>query len=91
MTFKYPAIFRKQEDGTYKGFFPDLEQCYAVGETLEDAVNDAIAECRAWIQTELEDSFDLPEVSDIEDLELQEGDEVRTIGVIIRLYEGWDE
>ena len=27
MKFIYPAVFRKTEEGKYKGFFPDLECC----------------------------------------------------------------
>ena len=33
MKFIYPAVFRKTENGTYHGFFPDLECCYADGDT----------------------------------------------------------
>ena len=27
MKFIYPAVFRKTDRGTYKGFFPDLAEC----------------------------------------------------------------
>ena len=35
MKFIYPAVFRKTDRGTYKGFFPDLAECYGEGETLD--------------------------------------------------------
>ena len=35
MKFIYPAVFRKTDKGTYKGFFPDLEDCFGEGETLD--------------------------------------------------------
>ena len=35
MKFIYPAVFRKNEEGKYKAFFPDLECCEAEGDTLE--------------------------------------------------------
>ena len=38
MKFIYPAVFRRSESGGYNAFFPDLECCYAVGDTLEEAV-----------------------------------------------------
>ena len=41
MKFIYPAVFRKTETGTYQGFFPDLECCYAEGDTLDEAVEKA--------------------------------------------------
>ena len=77
MKFIYPAVFRKTDRGTYKGFFPDLAECYGEGETLDEAIE--------------EDDCQLPPVSDEDDLELEDGDIVRNISVNIRFYEGWDE
>lgn len=91
MTFRYPAVFQKKEDGSYTAYFPDLAMCTAKGSTLDDCINDAIAECRDWIQTELLETLDMPPVSDYDDIALRENEHVRTIAVIVRLYEGWDE
>ena len=51
MKFIYPAVFRKAEDGTYEGHFPDLECCYAKGDTLEDAVDNANEAAYDWKRT----------------------------------------
>lgn len=92
MKFVYPAVFRKTKDGTFKGFFPDLEGCTGTGETLDDAIESANAAAFDWISLELsEDEPDMPSISDAEDIDLEEGDIVRNISVNIRLYEGWDE
>ena len=91
MQFIYPAVFCQKEDGTYRGYFPDLEQCYAYGDTLDEVLNSAIEEARAWIQVELEDTFELPAVTHPEDLVLKEGEFIRNIAVTIRLTDGWDE
>ena len=92
MKFIYPAVFRKTENGTYHGFFPDLECCYADGDTLDDAIDNANEAAYNWISLELsEDDCNLPSVSDKEDMELQEGDIVRNISVNIRFYEGWGD
>ena len=91
MQFIYPAVFSKREDSGYRGYFPDLEQCYAEGDTLDEALNSAIEEARTWIQVELEDTFELPPVSHPDSLDLQEGEFVRNIAVTIRLTDGWDE
>ncbi|MCF0134053.1 MAG: type II toxin-antitoxin system HicB family antitoxin [Blautia sp.] len=92
MKFIYPAVFHRAEDGSYTGYFPDLEDCYARGETLEDAVEDANEAANNWITAELaEELIDLPPVSEISDIPLNEGDVVRNIAVTIRFYEGWDE
>ena len=92
MKFIYPAVFRKNEDGGYHAFFPDLECCEASGETLDDAIDNANEAARTWISVELEEEDpNLPFVTDPEDIETQEGDEIRNISVNIRFYEGWDE
>lgn len=92
MKFIYPAVFRPTEDGKYNAFFPDLECCEASGDTLDDAIENANEAVRTWITVELEeDEPILPYVSDISDIETQEGDIVRNISVNIRFYEGWDE
>ncbi|HJD33790.1 MAG TPA: type II toxin-antitoxin system HicB family antitoxin [Candidatus Mediterraneibacter tabaqchaliae] len=92
MKFIYPAVFRKNKDGGYHAFFPDLECCEASGETLDDAIDNANEACRNWITVELEEEEPLlPYVSEIEDIETEEGDIVRNISVNIRFYEGWDE
>ena len=38
MKFIYPAVFKKTENGTYHGYFPDLESCYGDGDTLDEAI-----------------------------------------------------
>ena len=50
MTFRYPAIFQMTDEGKYTAYFPDLAMCFAKGDTIDECINDAIAECRAWIQ-----------------------------------------
>lgn len=92
MKFVYPAIFRKNEQGGYHAFFPDLECCEASGDTLEEAVENANEAAYDWISVELdEEESHLPNISDESDLELKEGDIVRNISVNIKFYEGWDE
>ena len=91
MTFRYPAVFHKHDDGKYTAYFPDLTMCTAKGDSLDECINDAIANRREWIQTELLDTLDMPPVSEYDDITLGENEHIRTIGVIVRLYEGWDE
>ena len=91
MQFIYPAVFSKREDGGYHAYFPDLDQCYAEGDTLDEVLYNAIEEARSWIQVELEDTFELPPVTHPEDIVLKEGEFIRHIAVIIRLRDGWDE
>ena len=49
MKFIYPAVFRKNEEGRYKAFFPDLACCEAEGDTLDDAIDNANEAAYNWI------------------------------------------
>ena len=61
MKFIYPAVFRKTDRGTYKGFFPDLAECYGEGETLDEAIEEANEAAYNWISLELDkDDCQLP-------------------------------
>lgn len=91
MVFVYPAIFKKAEDGLYKGTCPDLEGSYGEGETLDEAIEKCNESVYDWIYLELDEGGILPGVSDPEDFKLKEGDIVRNISVNIRFTEGWDE
>ncbi len=92
MKFIYPAVFGPTDDGRFKGTFPDLTDCVAYGDTLEDAVDNANEAAYLWIMAELdEEEAILPRVSDISDLTLSENETARNICVTVRFYEGWDE
>ena len=60
MKFIYPAVIRKTEEGKFQASFPDLECCYAEGDTLEEAVEMA----QDAIGLMLEDCAELPAPSD---------------------------
>ena len=78
MKFTYPAVFHKTEHGTYEGYFPDLACCYAKGDTLDEALEDAIHSAYDWISLELtEEEPDFPPVSDVADLGKSEGEIAR--------------
>ena len=92
MKIIYPVIIRKTEDEKYKAIFPDLECCYAEGDTIDEAMDNANAAAYDWIMLELsEDDGVLPAVSDEDDMDLQPGDIVRNVSVSIRFTEGYDE
>ena len=49
MRFIYPAVFCQTDDGSYHGYFPDMEQCFARGDKLDDILKSAIEEVRMCI------------------------------------------
>ncbi len=94
MKFIYPAVFRQKEDGTYEGWFPDLEQCFAWGETLEEAIENANESATEWLTLEIdemEEGDTLPPVTDPRDIPCRKGEIVRNISVTYRFYDGWEE
>ena len=92
MKFTYPAVFKKLEDGSWHGRVVDLAGLEVTGYSLDDAIRNAIIEEGDWIRLELsEDEPEMPLITDIEDIELAEGEIKREIAVNVRFYEGWDE
>ena len=92
MTFIYPSVI-KEENGVFKGYFPDLDKCTFEGKDINEAIDDAQAVMYDYIRIELteEDTPALPAVSDESELKLSEGEFVRNICVHFRYTEGWDE
>lgn len=92
MKFTYPAVISRTGQGTWRAVFPDLECCEAEGDTIEETVERANEAAYDWISLELsEDDGQLPAITDIRDMKLEEGDVVRNICVNIRFTDGWDE
>ena len=91
MRFTYPAVIHKESDRHYTGYFPDLEDCTFSGYSVDDAIDEAITAGANWIRVELEDEGLLPPVSDLDEIEAEDGDIIRDIALIIRLTDGWDE
>ena len=91
MKFIYPAIIRKEENGRFKAFMPDLACCEATGATLDEAIENVNEAVYDWISLELEEGGELPGISEESDITLEEGDIVRNISVNIRFFDGWDE
>lgn len=92
MKFTYPAVIHKTEEGTFHATFPDLACCEASGDSLDEVLENANEAAYGWLELELsEEDCDLPPVSDIRDIDLEEGDLIRNICVNIKFYDGWDE
>lgn len=91
MKIVYPAIFSKKEDGSgFKAYFPDLDGCVAEGAELEDAADQAREAATDWILVEMEEGNDLPELSHIDDLKLEEGEVVKYLTMTIQLVPGYE-
>lgn len=92
MKFFYPAVFKKNVDGSFDVHFPDLHGCTARGNDLEDAIAEAKEAERTWLEIQiLEDQEVPPKVSELRDVEVNDGETARIVAVNIRLMEGYDE
>lgn len=67
--YVFPAVYEKSEDG-YNVRFPDIENCFTCGETLEEAVEMA-KDVLPLMLCEMEDDSSLiPTPTDIHDIPL---------------------
>ena len=81
MKLAYPAIFEPCEEGGYSVSFPDLPGCFTEGEDFADAIYMAQEAASGWLLMTLEDGEELPEVSRLEDIEVEEGCIVNTVAM----------
>lgn len=94
MRFIYPAVFKKNDNGTYHASFPDLEGCEADADSFEEIMKRANEAMYDWIDLELhEDDPDLPPATEAAEVHVDPGknESVHRILVHYRMTEGWDE
>ena len=91
MKFIYPAVIRQEEDGRFHAQFPDLADCKAEADTLEDVIEKAKEAEYNWIALELEEENELPARTEAADIHAKEGEIVRNISTTVKFFEGWEE
>ena len=65
MKVEYPAIITPQETGGYLVEFPDLEEAFTEGETLEEALFNAAEVLTLMLECRLDDKEEIPQPSQI--------------------------
>lgn len=76
MKLIYPAVFTPYfDEGGYDVVFPDLPDCTAFGDSLEEAIDDAANQASRCILTLMEKGKDVPPASDHSDIELDDPDD----------------
>ncbi len=64
LNLSYPFTVRPDtDDGGYIVEFPDLRYCVGTGDTIEDAIKDAMIAKSEWIKAAYEDGITIPEPS----------------------------
>ncbi len=90
MTLTYPAVFQPHKDGSFDGYFPDLEGGARFhGSDIDDAINHAIEALHDWIDVQIEDNEEMPLLSDEGDITLKDGEFIRSVSAIVHLGVGY--
>ena len=76
MKLIYPAIFTPYfDEGGYDVTFPDLPNCTAFGDSLEEAIENAADQASRCILTLMENGEDVPPASDHSEIEIDDPDD----------------
>lgn len=68
LNLDYPLNVRPDpDDDGYIVDFPDLRYCVGTGDTIEEAINDAMIAKSEWIKAALEKNINVPEPSEREE------------------------
>ena len=67
-SYVYPAIYEYEENGTISVYFPDIDNCFTYGETIEECLTNAKECLELYIETELEEGKELPKPSNYSDI-----------------------
>ena len=83
MKLIYPAIFTPYYDeGGYDVTVPDLPDCTASGDTLEDAIEDAVSQASGAILSIMEKGGEGPPASEYQDIILEDPDDFVSLIVL---------
>lgn len=88
MKLVYPAIFTPYEDGSggYAVEFPDLPGCVTGGDDMAEAIFMAEDAASGWVLTELEDGNKVPEVTQLQSLQLEPGQFANLVALDMDAY-----
>ena len=84
--YVYPAIFTLEDDGGYSISFPDLENCFTCGDSLQDGLEMAADALALVLYGYEKDSKPIPSPSRPSDLVLNGGDFVNYVACDTMMY-----
>ena len=85
-TYAYIGILEYGKEGSVGVRFPDLPGCIAVGDTTEEALEDAKSSLALHLYGMEQDGEPIPAPSDIRSLKLEEGDVPAMVEVNMKIY-----
>jgi predicted RNase H-like HicB family nuclease len=84
MEYVYPAIFHKNNDGTYTITYPDLPGCISEGKSLGNAMYMAESALTQWIGYLADKKQEIPQASPVEDVKMSTGEFVNLIRIEVK-------
>lgn len=76
----YPAII-KEENESYIVSFPDLENCFTFGDSLEESLDSAKDVLELCLYDMEEDNMDIPEASELSNIKVDDNETIALIDV----------
>ena len=67
-SYIYPATYEYEDNGTISVYFPDIDNCFTIGETIEECLSNAKECLELFVETELEEGKQLPNPSKYDDI-----------------------
>ena len=64
----YPATYEYEDNGTISVYFPDIDNCFTFGETLDECLKNAKECLELFVETELELGNELPNPTNYKDI-----------------------
>ena len=79
MEFIFPAIFHKNDDGSFTISYPDLPGCISEGKTLGNAMYMAQSALTQWIGYLLDKKQEIPNATPVKQIKTQKDDFINLI------------
>jgi predicted RNase H-like HicB family nuclease len=64
----YPAVYEYEDNGTISVYFPDIDNCFTFGETIEECLENAKECLELFVESELELGNELPQPTNYGDI-----------------------
>ena len=80
----YPAIFHKNDDGSFTVTFPDLPGCITEGKTMGDAIKMVQSALTQWIEFLRDEKEDIPIASEYDAVEKADGEAISLVQADVR-------
>ncbi|MCL2125900.1 MAG: type II toxin-antitoxin system HicB family antitoxin [Oscillospiraceae bacterium] len=65
-TYIYTAVYKHEDNGTISVYFPDIDNCFTMGDTIDECISNAKECLELYIEAELDENNALPKPTNYE-------------------------